>query len=271
MFHINGFIILLSFIILSLGVTGKIHADNSVKPLQATNKEVTGQYVRKRFLALMNKSFDLSEKNKSQTKVLIIGDSHAQDFLNAIAENNLLKNSQIRTRYIPTRCQLFLGDHANREWLASDKKLCVKSDSLEQAKAQIMNADVIIFAALWRKWAAVQLSQTLKNLKLSANQTIFVIGRRSFLGLDKEMGAKFREVDVHQIEINDIMKASLDKRIFIDVHTLVCGTGSSCPVFTDREKLITVDGGHLSQDGAQYLGKLLFEKSALSQLKENLK
>lgn len=251
----------------------KTHADSSANTIQTYNNEITGQYVRKRFLALMKKPFDLSDQNKAKTKILIIGDSHAQDFLNSIAENKLLTNSQIRTRYIPTRCQIFLGPTSKRKWLKGDSDLCAKSDSLASAKAQITNADVIILAAMWRKWAVVQLPQTLKNLNISPNQKLIVIGRRSFLNInknkieglsDKQLRSIQEQVDIHQLDINKLMSERLDKAIFIDVHKLVCGTGLTCPVFTDRLKMISLDGGHLSKDGARYLGKILFEKSHLS-------
>ena len=100
-----------------------------------------------------------------------------------------------------------------------------------------------------------------------------MIGRRSFLGLDKKSTSKRSEVDIHQLEINKIMNKNIsedtDKSIFIDVHKLICGTGSNCPVFTDRSQLISQDAGHLSQDGARYMGEILFEKSQLSELTKN--
>ena len=218
----------------------------------------------------MKQPFDESAESQNKRKILIIGDSHAQDFVNAIAENNYLNNSQIRTRYIPTRCQIYLGDSLNQKWLKEDLSLCKKSDNLKEAKAQITNADIVILAALWRKWAAIQLPQTIRNLNLSYEQKLFVIGRRSFIGLNEETRDKRSEVDVHQLEINqkmnDNLSTSMDKVIFIDVHKLVCGSGSSCPVFTDRSELISLDGGHLSKDGARYMGSILFRESKLAEL-----
>ena len=60
---------------------------------------------------------------------------------------------------------------------------------------------------------------------------------------------------------------TLDKNIFVDLHELVCGTSSvSCPVFTNDVKLISFDGGHLTKDGAQYIGRILFQSSQLGSL-----
>jgi len=250
-----------------------VTAETITNTVQIANSDTHGEYVRKRFLQVMKKPFDLTDQTK--TKILIIGDSHAQDFLNSIAENNLLSDSQIRTRYIPTRCQIFVGAKSHRNWIKDDQELCNKSDSLQLAKIQIAEADVIILAALWRKWAVVQLPQTLKGLNISPNQKLFIIGRRSFSSIkkeriqglsNKELLSLRKEVDIHQLEINKIMNETLDESIFINVHKIACGINSSCPVFTNRLKMITFDGGHLSKDGARYLGEILFQKSQLSQL-----
>ena len=65
------------------------------------------------------------------------------------------------------------------------------------------------------------------------------------------------------------MNTTLDKNVFINVHKIVCGDSSSCPVFTDNLKMISLDGGHLSKDGARYIGNILLKKSQLSLLKKS--
>lgn len=276
----STFITILFLLAFNLSLANESIAENTLKALSKTQdnnikNKSNGEYVRKRFLELMKKPFDTNNRRNSQTKILIIGDSHAQDFLNSITENKLLTHSQIRTRYIPTRCQIYLGDSLNREIHESDTDLCEKSDNLEQAKAQIAEADIIIFSALWRMWAVKALPKTISNLGLSPKQKLFVIGRRSFLkpsnqviqSLPKNKPHDLRnKVDIHQLDINSLMDKLLDERIFVDVHKLVCGADTTCPVFTDRLKMISFDGGHLSQDGARYLGNILFKKSQLSDL-----
>ena len=271
--HTKHFITLFLLIAFNLNLANVSVAETIPNSQQINTNKEHGNYVRKRFLQVMKTPFDNIDDSK--IKILIIGDSHAQDFLNSIAENKLLSNSQIRTRYIPTRCQIYLGIESNRNWNKDDLDLCEKSDSLELAKSQIANADVIIMAAMWRKWAVIQLPQTLKNLNISSKQSIYIIGRRSFLNVSKEKiqglsDQKLRmirnKVDIHQLDINNLMSRTLDKSMFINVHKLICGSGSSCPVFTDRLKKISLDGGHLSQDGARYIGNILFEKSQLSNL-----
>jgi len=250
-------------------------ADNKTPIAKQNIQRNNGEYVRERFLKLIKQPF-IVKNNPMQKKILIIGDSHAQDFLNAIMENNYLTQDQIKTRYIPTRCQIFLDKNIHQNWLAEDKQLCDKSDNLELAKAQINQADVIIFAAFWRKWAAQALAKTISNLQLKPEQTIFVIGRRSFRKIDKsktvnlsniELKQLQNTVDENQIEINTLMQNTLDKNIFVNVHKLICGTDSTtCPAYTDNYKLISFDGGHLSKEGARYFGRIIFQQSQLKSL-----
>lgn len=236
-----------------------------------SNLEKNSAYVRANFLAKMKVPF----KPKGKKKALIIGDSHAQDFLNGIVENHYLSNYQISTRYIPTRCQIYLSDNMARYIKTQDKTLCAKSDNLFHAKDQISKADLIILVASWKEWAAKELPQTIKNLNLTPQQKLLVIGRKSFSKtlvknfqeLPREKLLKMRnKVDEHQTKINKIMKQSLTKDTFIDIHQIVCGTSNTCPVFTDSLKLISFDGGHLSKDGARYVVRVLFQGSQLSKL-----
>lgn len=239
--------------------------------LKAADTKESGAYVRTRFLKMMKKPFD----SKSKKKALIIGDSHAQDFLNSVLENNYLRDYQISTRYIPAHCQIYQGQNASQFIQAKDKVLCKKSDNLSQAKAQIAEADVVILVANWKEWAAKELPQTIKSLGLSPQQQLFVIGRKSFgkiairkyLRLPEEKLTSLRnKVDKQQDKVNGIMKKNLSKDIFVDLQQLVCGSPSTCPVFTSDLKLISFDGGHLTKDGARYVGKLLFQGSKLGSL-----
>jgi len=244
---------------------------NRAELLKAADIKVSGEYVRQRFLKIMKKPFDQAGKKKA----LIIGDSHAQDFLNAIVEGNFLSSYQISTRYIPVRCQVFLGGNGAQHIAAKDKNFCAGSDSLSQAKEQINKADLIILVANWKKWSAKQLPQTIANLDLKPSQKLFVIGRKSFgkisvrkyLRMSAEELASLRnQPEAQHMEINQLMKQTLSKEIFVDLHQKVCGASNDCPVFTPNLKLISFDGGHLTKDGAKYIGKVLFQGTPLGEL-----
>jgi len=242
------------------------------KLLKASNIKANGEYMRSQFLSLMKQPFDLNDNRK---KALIIGDSYAQDFLNSVSENHYLKHYQIRTRYIPVRCQIFLGNESARLINPKDKAFCDKSDTLEKARTQIAEADLVILVASWKEWSAKHLSQTIKNLAIDSGQKLVVLGKKSYgrvaikkyLGLpDKELKLIRNMVDEGQMEVNQILKESLPKNTFIDQHEMVCGKQESCQLFTDKLELISFDGGHLTKEGARYTGKILFQNPILKNL-----
>lgn len=251
---------------------GSASADSlKMELLKAADKKASGDYVRKRFSKLMKKPFD----SKTKKKALIIGDSHAQDFVNVIFENNYLKNYQIATRKTPTQCQPVLGENTSKYIDKKDQAMCAKADSLEKAKEQISQADLIILVANWKEWSAKELPKTIQNLELKPEQKLLVLGRKSFgkvsvrsyLRMPESKLRNLRnDVDIDQQKINDLLKSLLSKEVFVDVQQLVCGSTSDCRVFTSDLKLISFDGGHLTKHGASYVGSILFKDSQLADL-----
>jgi len=132
--------------------------------LQAADKKTTGEYVRQRFLDNLKKPFVADDPRK---KMLVIGDSHAQDFYNALVENGVDQRYQISTRRIPAICGVYLGSE-NINHLIKKKHLpnCQKSDTLAEAMPQIKQADVVILAANWKFWSAQRLPTTIENLQI---------------------------------------------------------------------------------------------------------
>lgn len=239
--------------------------------LTAADTEAGGEYTRQRFVAVQKKPFDVVDSRK---KLLLIGDSHAQDFLNSMLENAYLADYQIRTRHIPTSCQIVLGDATGEFIQPKDAALCADSDNLTQAKAQITEADVVILSSRWKEWAAKLLPDTIKQLELRPDQRLLVIGGKDFGRLslrnylkmsDDELLALRNKPDPVPASINRLLRDALGDEVFVDPQRLLCGEGA-CRLFTDELKLISYDGGHLTPEGAKYVGKLLFEGSVLGQL-----
>lgn len=241
--------------------------------VKAADNEVGGTYVRTRYLELAKKPFDLQDTRK---KALIIGDSHAQDFLNMVLENKVLTNYQIRTRYIPNICQLYLGDEDVSSFIEEkNKQICAEADHLNAVKEQMAEADLIIIASSWKPWAAERITTTLKNLGVQPQQTVKILGRKSFGKInvrsylrqsDEELMQLRNPVDEQQMTVNQILRNQVGAANFVDIHRITCGEGDTCPLFTPDLELISFDGGHLTQAGARYVGNLLFTNAPLAEL-----
>lgn len=241
--------------------------------LKAADPDVNKAYVRARFGTIQNKAFNPGDGRK---KVLIIGDSQAQDFLNSAMEHGHLNGYQVRTRHIPAQCQLYYGDASGSGVESKDEALCAKSESLAKSKRQIENADVIIFASLWRSWAVAKLPQTIQNLELRDNQKLVVVGRKSFGRISLRHYLRMSDAQrknvrnpINQQFLNDNRSLSqrLPAAMFVDQYALICGAGqNTCPVFTPDAELISFDGGHLTKAGAQFVGDRIFNSPALSGL-----
>lgn len=241
--------------------------------MQAADLEKSGDYVRRRFLNQIQKPFLADDKRKT---MLIIGDSHAQDFYNAMLENNLDQRYQIRTRRIPAICGLYLGTE-NINGLIEKKHipLCQKADTLKAAMPQIQQTDVVILAANWKLWSAERLPTTIENLNIKSPQQLLVVGRKDFGKVNLRKYLRMPENELKelrnpvygaQLKINQTLRQVVPEDMFIDVQELICQSEKDCPLFTPQTRLISFDGGHLTEDGARYIGRILLRHAPLDQL-----
>lgn len=225
-------------------------------------------YVIRRFREL-DGPFDPS----TAPRVLVLGDSYAQDFVNMMYEAGQAQNVQIRTVYIPVICQMAYVPEDTTEFISPiDKPSCAKLPTLQSSRNLIEQADVIVLAASWRKWSASRLPETIANMALRADQRLLVIGSKSFGPVNVrqliQTGraarlAERRTVGDSVSEVNALMGEALPKEVFIDQIRAVCGPGGQCPLVTPDDKLISYDGGHLTQDGAKYIGERIFSMRPL--------
>jgi len=230
------------------------------------------QYVNERYSQLRKIDHFSDEK---KFRVLLLGDSSSQDFMNMMAEAGLLSGAEIRVRYMPARCQIYFGEKNGLDFVVEDdralcKKHVYKKDFYPGLQSLIQEANVIIFAFSWQEWAVRHLPETIMNLHIPDSTRIIVIGkknfgairRRDYLGLLLQEKAGLRNiVGSDNLNINEILRSGM-KTVrnveFVDLYELICGADSqSCPVFSPDGKLLSYDGPHLTKDGAIYIGGLL--------------
>ncbi|CAF0784527.1 unnamed protein product [Adineta ricciae] len=243
-----------------------------IEPMELSN------YVTRRFDTHL-KAYPTFSKQSANTKrrLLLIGDSFAQDFMNMIAETNSLQKYEIRCYYIRFQCQIYMGDEDRLQWIASfHRSLCINDHKIQSAIPMIREADVIILAGFWLRWSAIRLPRTIELLNLTKSQKLLVLGLKNFgvIDLKKYMNMsyefriqQFQQPEENATEVNTIMKQSFSPSVYIDTMGMVCVfKNNTCPIFTPHGKLITYDGWHTMKHGARYVGDIIFSHYPLNQL-----
>lgn len=244
--------------------------------INAVNDKLHTHYAFHTCRSLQAKPFNPQSTKK---KLIIIGDSQGCDFLNGMMENGYLDNYQVQFRFIPYACQKVPYENINLYISAKHQPFCTTTkrlDSLQKAKPQINQADLVIFSALWKPAVAKKLPKIFQYLQIKKRQRLLVIGYKFFGSISAKKYANLPKskrrltrinVGNKALKINSILKNSLGNHvIFINPHKLVCGNTTSCPVFTSALELISYDGRHLTKAGARYIGKILFQKTQLGSI-----
>ncbi len=228
-------------------------------------------YVPARFTELMLRPFDTSDKKK----VLIIGDSYAEDLVNAVYESGLTGRIQLSTYLIPAACgNLFVREDVTAQIRAADRPICVQTDwyNNEQLRHLMHDADAIWIASSWLPWQVNLLPESVQRIDSDFGPKALVFGDKDFGTFAIKdllrVPAKARvrltnRMSSQHLQVNARMRSLLPRGVFVDVSRLLCGVGVDCPLFTSDGKLISYDGGHLTQEGSRYYGQKLVEIPAI--------
>ncbi len=228
-----------------------------------------GRYVRRNFGRRQLDAF----ADNGHPNILIIGDSYAQDLMNVVVETGLEARANLSSYYVNPRCSnLYLEQDITEHINAGDREMCAQevgyaSPELHQRMAE---ADTILVAASWRGWNHDFLEESFRNIARHTSARLVLVGRKRFgpvsisrllqLSEDERRSLRLAVSDGH-LQTNERMR-QLDLP-FLDLHRIICGEATDCPTFTDDLRLISHDGGHLTQDGALYVGQALINQSAL--------
>ena len=233
--------------------------------LAALDLYAAGAYVEKRFIDLEKRPFD----DSGRKKIFVIGDSFAQDVVNAAYEVGLTDQLQMSTHWIPTRCgNLFQEPSVVLYVEKARQSICNNAGRYDdQAIRKIMSeADAIWIASNWTPWEAALLPASVRKLSTVFHGSVLVFGTKNFgrfsissllhLPAPDRPGVRSPMIASY-VELNALMKSSLPEVSFIDVSALMCGAANTCSLFTTDGKLISFDGQHLTKDGAVYFGNRL--------------
>lgn len=231
-----------------------------------------GSYVTKRFRQLQA-DFDA---NDNRRKVLVVGDSYAEDLVNALVESDRFSGIQLRTYRIPPECQIYLASRNVSAYIEPARQAaCDRIRNSSQLKTRIASANAVILASSWRDWAIESLPETIELMQLKADQSLFVVGPkhvgavnvRQLLRLPAQSRASYMaEVSPEIVRRDKVLSEMLPKHQYVSMQVAVCGAADKCLQFTSSGDLVSFDGRHLTKAGAALAGRSLASTSTLSLL-----
>jgi hypothetical protein len=236
------------------------------------DSQAQGQYVVARFFSLDR---DFSRQSLA-TKVLVVGDSFAQDFVNAIFESGNLAGAEVRTVSVLFECQIYVGPRdVSADVEPSFRSTCAEERESPALRRRVSEADVIILAASWRQWSAQLLLETIQQLGRDSRRQVYVVGpkRIGAINIRKLLQEprvvreqKQQPVASATIEMEQELAHMLPMGTYVSMQSAVCGIGPDCRLFTPEGELISYDGVHLTKAGAAHAGRNLFAVPPLSNL-----
>ena len=259
--------LIFSFIFVSLGLLGHFKSGN----LWRFGDDVVRYFQFKNDSS--NYVWDLKNKlrkspfNSEKIKMLVIGDSNSGDLINVLNLLNLDNDLSISSLTINHGCgNLYLSRSKFSHFINADRvEGCAGVDDLlvNENKALIGQADIVIFASSWRDWEADLMEESYrklisdygdkfwffgnKHLDFSASDFIRLNGNTSF---PSSVSLKSDKATIN----SKLRKLLGDK--FIDPYPLFC-EDEVCRLLNDSGDLLLYDGFHLSREGVIYFsGKL---------------
>ncbi len=228
-------------------------------------------YNEKRFDSLNFKQF---EKDSSY-KIVIVGDSHAKDLLNIIAESKMFENYEFSTRQVNSDCgNLYLNNYDQiQKFIPDNRKERCKLLGRYGGKdfLKILNeSDEIWIVGLWFDWVIELLPESIANLNKDFQKPLRIFGRKNFgkisphslLEIPYDKRPNYTQpVTKEALKISSILQQKLGDYIFYYslLEPLCGGDLSECRIFTKNGLLMSADGGHLTQEGAIESVKRMFD------------
>lgn len=207
--------------------------------------------------AYADKPYKLAKDHFESTgsKMLIVGNSFARDFTNAITEVELVKGYEV----------IYLSSY---------------SENIEVSRKLLSDADVVFWVSSAGMANKVVDSEELKvktkeikeELDNYAKDYLF-IGTKNY-GFNNNFVKQlhWEETVNYMVDINDSnLLANKDQsEIFLDKYVdllELTRDGNKTRIFTNEHRFLSFDTDHITRDGAVYLGSLLLKDERLSRFK----
>jgi len=206
---------------------------------------------------------------QEKTKVVLIGDSYAEDISNAIYESGAHEKISLATFSIPAHCGVLLVRTEKLQPFQPNDCAARGSFYSEPRLLQLIEgADEVWVASRWPEWTLSFQYESFQNL-ISLNKRVKIFGTKYFGVINSRDYYLFKDgkwlmppsVDSAVNFVNKLDKLkSISQEVgvqFIDVQAALCGKVRLCSPY-DGIDLISFDGEHLTPYGAKKLGHSLF-------------
>ncbi|MCP4956626.1 MAG: acyltransferase [Photobacterium aquimaris] len=253
-------------------------------------KDNNGAYTWSRIRSLNKKEqFSHDEGNK----MLIIGDSQAGDFVNAMYDAGFAEKSEIISRVVEADCGFFYLTPNQQQKAFSDSPT-IKDNQMWQNKCQsfirhvddgnvVEQANIIVLAMYWRDDNMQWILQSIENIRSkNPRAKIYVVGGKSFNRQISTLAydAYRNNIDIVNYAANNIAQNSKEDRAiqnkifeskaklinynytFINMTNLMCDS-QKCNVIDDNGHSFYYDRRHTTRDGTKYIAKKLLENKVL--------
>ncbi|VVO99110.1 hypothetical protein PS880_02716 [Pseudomonas fluorescens] len=214
-------------------------------------------------------------------KVLVIGDSMAADFVNALHETKYYDKSDFSFYRINHACGNLYLEESFADKIEKDfQQTCLNENWYNNSKIKklLAEADRVILVSVWIPWQVELLDKSIDNLEKDFGQgKFFVVGRKFFgpvdlpklssLSFDQRLSYR-SSPDAGISNINKLLSSKIKDGHFLDLEADIC-PNNRCPLFDMNGILMSYDGSHLTPAGAKYLAERIsthpFLKSVLNE------
>lgn len=243
-----SFLLSLSLIFVGLNINNNYGIPSRISESSTFREDMDKRIYNERVFKYKKTEFTENRK----TKILVIGNSFARDFINIIKENYNLSKFEIIYR--------------------DDLKQCITYhiENKVPYSSLFNDADIIVFSSgnLENNCYENDMQFSTKN-----NKKIFFVGSKDFgynlnwlIQLSpEERKNKYNEINQKTIDNEEYMSSIINKDNFISLISPVL-LGNKIPITDDLGRMLSTDRAHLTKFGAIYFGEKALKKTYFSEI-----
>ena len=217
-------------------------------------------------------------ENDKKLNVLVIGNSHGEDFFSLLNQNKDLFNN-IETRFIRVQLSVFLSEGKDSEKL----EYILNDELFKRADIIIISTNFRVYGNYSKDFLALDNINSIttlnkKKLLLTSNSPFFrnyrspvldIVFRHPKIKLSETKINKelFNLIDKNKLEFNKKLKAFSKKNNieFINKIDFLCDIkNETCDAFDKNGNITIMDSYHYTLQGAKFFGQKLYDKNMIN-------